>query len=183
MSEATLEELEAGLAKVLAAPSNNGILRLIVARTAVDERQVLDSGTLSVEQGLLGDNWLARGNRKTADGSAHPLKQITIINSRVCELIAGPVDNWAIAGDQLYVDFDIREENAPAGTKLRIGNATVEVTEAPHTGCAKFKARYGDDALRWVNSAHGKQLRLRGINARVVEEGLIQTGDTIFRLN
>ncbi len=177
-----MEELDAGLDWALAAPSDNGTLRLIVARTAVDEREVLESTALSLEKGLLGDNWLARGNRKTVDGSAHPQKQITIINARVCELIAGPIDNWAAAGDQLYADFDISEENAPAGTGLRFGSAIVEVTEAPHTGCAKFRARYGDDALRWVNSSQGKQLRLRGINARVVKEGIIQTSDRITKV-
>ena len=46
-------------------------------------------------------------------------------------------------------------------------------------GCAKFVTRYGDDAMRFVNSETGKQLRLRGFNARVVEAGVVRPGDVV----
>ena len=181
MTERTLTELEAGLERVLEAPTERGTLRLIVARTAIDERQILQRGTLTEEHGLEGDNWLTRGNKRTPDGSAHPLKQITIINARVLELIAGEPENWAAAGDQLYADFNVRETNTPAGTRLVVGNATLEVTDAPHLGCAKFKDRYGHDALRWVNSEAGVKLKLRGVNARVIKSGTIRIGDPISK--
>lgn len=182
MTHRTIEELEAGLAQIRNAPSENGTLRLIVARTAVDEREIVEQGELTLESGLAGDNWLARGDRHTEDGSADPLRQVTIMNSRVLDLIAGPTQEWPAAGDQLYADFDISETNAPAGTRLKIGNATLEVTTAPHMGCGKFKVRYGHDALRWVNSEAGVALKLRGINARVIHPGTIQTGDPIAKL-
>ncbi|MCY3849635.1 MAG: hypothetical protein OXF75_02390 [Acidimicrobiaceae bacterium] len=178
----TIEELAAGLARIRNAPAENGTLRLIVARTAVDEREILEQGELTLEGGLAGDNWLSRGDRHTEDGSADPLRQVTVMNSRVLELIAGPTGQWPAAGDQLYADFDISEANAPAGTRLRIGGATLEVTEAPHLGCGKFKLRYGHDALRWVNSETGRALKLRGVNARVVDPGTIRTGDSISKL-
>lgn len=181
MAHRSIEELEAGLAQVAAAPTDTGTLRLIVARTAVGEREVLDHGELSLERGLEGDNWLSRNSRNTSDGSADPRKQVTIMNSRVIELVAGPTDQWPAAGDQLYADFDISEANAPAGTRLRVGEAVVEVTDAPHTGCGKFKARYGHDALRWVNSEAGMKLKLRGINARVVHPGAVSVGDAVVK--
>ena len=181
MTHRTIEELEAGLAEIRNAPSEQGTLRLIVARTEVDERQVVEQGELTLQGGLESDNWLARGDRHTEHGSADPLRQITIMNSRVLDLIAGPAEQWPAAGDQLYADFDLSETNAPAGTRLKIGNATLEVTKAPHMGCWKFKVRYGHDALRWVNSETGMKLKLRGVNARVVHPGTIRTGDPITK--
>ena len=182
MNHRPIEELEAGLAQIAAAPSEAGTLRLIVARTAVDEREIVEQGELCMERGLVGDNWLSRPDRKTTDGSADPLRQVTIMNSRVLELIAGPIEQWPSAGDQLYADFDISETNAPAGTRLRVGEAVLEVTSAPHRGCAKFKARYGHDALRWVNSEAGMKLKLRGVNARVLHPGAVSTGDAITKV-
>ena len=182
MTHRTFEELEAGLTQIRDAPSEQGTLRLIVARTEVDERQIVEQGELTMAGGLEGDNWVARGDRHTEDGSADPLRQITIMNSRVLELIAGATEQWPAAGDQLYADFDISEANAPSGTHLKIGNATLEVTEAPHLGCHKFRARYGRDALHWVNSEGGMALKLRGINTRVIQPGTIQTGDQIKKL-
>ena len=182
MTHRTFEELEAGLAQIGDAPSEQGTLRLIVARTEVNERQIVEQGELTLEGGLEGDYWLARGNLHTEDGSADTLRQITIMNSRVLELIAGPTEQWPAAGDQLYADFDISEANAPSGTHLKIGNATLEVTEAPHLGCHKFRARYGRDALHWVNSGAGMALKLRGINTRVIHPGTIRTGDQIKKL-
>ena len=89
---------------------------------------------------------------------------------------------WALAGDQLYVDFDISEANVPAGTRLAIGSAVIEVTAQPHTGCAKFVQRFGVEAMKFVNSPRGRELHLRGINARVVVPGRIQSGDRIRKL-
>ena len=182
MTHRTFEELEAGLTQIRDAPGEQGTLRLIVARTEVDERQIVEQGELTTAGGLEGDNWLARGDRHTEDGSADPLRQITIMNSRVLELIAGATEQWPAAGDQRYADFDIREANAPSGSHLKIGNATLEVTEAPHLGCHKFRARYGRDALHWVNSETGMALKLRGINTRVIHPGTIRTGDPIKKL-
>jgi len=100
---------------------------------------------------------------------------------------AGPkvrvhVARWPIAGDQLYVDLDLSLDNLPAGTRLQIGDAVLEVTALPHTGCAKFSARFGSDAARWVNTPSGRELNLRGINARVVTPGQVRRGDAIRKL-
>ena len=140
---------------------------------------MLDAGELDLKTGLVGDTWSIRASKRTPDGSPHPDMQITVMNSRVAAVIAGEITRWGLAGDQLYVDFDISAENAPSGTRLAIGTAIIEVTDQPHTGCAKFLKRFGTNATKFVNSPRGLALRLRGINARVVVPGRIQKGDRI----
>ncbi len=179
----TTEELEAGLDEVRRAPGAEGTVELIVRRPAENEREVLEQGTLDLAEGLVGDMWIRRGSKRTPDGSAHPDMQLTLMSARVVDLVAaGNRDRWALAGDQLYVDFDISAENLPAGTRLAVGSAVIEVTPEPHTGCAKFHARFGGDAHRFVNTKQHRHLRLRGLNAKVVEPGTVATGDTIRKL-
>ncbi len=151
-------------------------------RPAVDERVVLDEGELNEDEGLAGDTWNVRGSRRTDDGSAHPDMQLNIINARLLRLIAQDPALMPLAGDQLVVDLDLSEANVPPWTKLAVGDAVIEVTDQPHTGCAKFSQRFGVEAHRFVNSELGKELHLRGINARVVEAGTIRRGDTIRKL-
>ena len=182
MTHRTTEELDAGLEHIRNAPSDDGELMLIVARPTEDERLVITEGDLDLEVGLVDDDWLTRGNAKTEDGHADPLAQLTIMNSRVLETIVGPIDGWAAAGDQIYVDFDLSRDNISPGTRLAIGNTVVEVTDKPHRGCAKFTRRFGLDAFRWVNSDLGMDLKLRGINAAVVEPVTIRTGDRIKKV-
>ena len=178
----TSAELEAGLDEIRRAPRDEGTLELIVRRPAVDEREVLDAGELSLEAGLVGDSWITRGSSRTPDGSAHPDMQLNIMNSRVTALVAQHKDRWQLAGDQLYLDMDLSEENLPAGTRFAIGAAVIEVSPQPHLGCNKFVSRFGLEAMQFVNSPLGKQLRLRGINARVVSAGVIGVGDVVRKI-
>jgi hypothetical protein len=176
------DALEAGFDEVLQSPASEGIVELIVRRPAVDEREMLEEGLLDVEEGLVGDAWRTRGSSSTEDGSAHPGRQLTLMNSRVITLLAGDRARWALAGDQLYVDLDLRPENLPPGARLEIGSAVIEVTDQLHTGCAKFTERFGSAAIRFVNSRGGRALRLRGMYARVVEPGTVRPGDSIRKL-
>ena len=173
------DELEAGLPSIQASPKDEGVIAMIVRRPDTDGREEVEVGELDVDRGLVGDNWRARGSGRTGDGSAHPDMQLTLMNSRTISLLAGSRDRWALAGDQFYVDLDLSRENLPAGTRLVIGSATVEVTDVPHTGCRKFMSRFGTEALKFVNSRRGRELCLRGINARVVMPGCVKTGDMI----
>jgi MOSC domain-containing protein YiiM len=104
------------------------------------------------------------------------------MNSRVIDLLAQSQERWSLAGDQLYVDLDLSVENLPAGTRLAVGAAVIEVTARPHTGCDLFMESFGRDAVKFVNSTTGNQLRLRGLNSKVVKPGAIRVGDAVKKL-
>ena len=174
--------LDEGLDRIRAAPADRGRLELVVRRPAPGQREVVDGAELDLVDGLVGDNWRMRGSRSTADGGAHPGRQITLMSARVAALIAGPIERWPLAGDQLYVDLDLSEESLPAGTRLAVGTAVLEMTDEPHRGCAKFVERFGADAGRFVNTGETRALRLRGANARVVVAGAVRVGDHVVRL-
>jgi MOSC domain len=175
----TTDQLESGLDHVRRSPAEEGTLELIVARPEVGERKLLDAAELDLVEGLVGDSWATRPSRETPDGSPHPDAQLNVMNARAAALVAGDPDRRALAGDQLYLDFDISDDNAPPGTQLEIGTAIIEITAKPHNGCAKFRARFGVDAVRFVNSPAGKHLKLRGVNAKVIQPGVIKVGDVV----
>ncbi len=177
----TTEELEAGLSSITQSPKDAGVVELIVRRPGVDEREEVPEANLDPDVGLVGDNWLARGNAKTSDGLAHPEMQLNLMNARAIALIAQSRARWKLAGDQFFVDFDLSKENLPPGTLLSIGTAVIEVTAEPHLGCKKFMDRFGRDAAIFVNSDKGKQLNLRGVNAKVITAGVVRVGDSICK--
>lgn len=170
-------ELEAGLDHIRAAPRGSGVVELIVRRPAVGDREVVDEATLDLEEGLVGDGWASRG--RSGGRPASTKAQITVVNARAVALVAGERERWPQAGDQLYVDLDLSGEHLPPGTRLGIGSAVIEVTDAPHTGCKKFAERFGLQAVEFFNSPEGRALNLRGINTRVVEAGMVRVGDAV----
>ena len=178
VSHLSREQLEIGLEKISQSPKDQGTLDMIVRRPKIGVRDIVENGVLNKDVGLEGDNWKTRG------GSERPAKletQITLTNSRAIQHIAQSKGRWALAGDQLYVDFDLGEENLPAETRLSIGSAVLEITEEPHNGCKKFVERFGMDAMLFVNSDIGKNMHLRGVNARVVQAGNITVGDIVSK--
>jgi hypothetical protein len=180
--ELATDELEAGLDDVRQAPRDQGRVELLVRRPAVDVRETRDELLLDLVEGVVGDTWRVRGDSRTADGSANPEVQVTVMNARVARLMSdGNDDRWKLAGDQIYADFDLSQENLPAGSRLQIGSAVLEISAHPHTGCAKFESRFGADAMRFVNSPTGRALRLRGVNCKVVIAGIVRVGDTITK--
>ena len=178
----SMSQLEAGLEHIRQAPKDNGTLKMIVRRPRDDERDAMDQGELNASEGLVGDNWKARGSNHTPDGSANPNAQLTVMNARCIALLAQSDEHWALAGDQLFVDFDLSDENIPPGTRLGIGSAIIEVSAQPHSGCKKFSARFGVEAMKFVNSPEGKRLHLRGINAKVIQAGTIRVGDIVNKV-
>lgn len=146
----------------------------------MDERKVLSEGLLDATHGLRGDSWEARAS--TSNDGAEPLRQITVMNSRVLASIAVDRHRWQLAGDQLIVDLDLSIDNLPPGTRLQVGEAVVEVTEPPHTGCSKFAGRFGAEALGWTNGPTGRQQRRRGVHVRVLESGVVRQADVIGKL-
>ena len=178
----SMAELEAGMEVIRQAPKDFGVIKMIVRRPQEDARETVQEAELSLIEGLVGDNWKLRGNRHIPDGSANPQTQITIMNARSAALVAQTEDRWPLAGDQLYVDLDLSDDNLPAGTRLAIGTAVLEISAVPHTGCKKFSARFGADAMKFVNTPEGKQLHLRGINTHIVHAGTIHVGDVVRKL-
>ena len=175
------DELTAALDDIRRSPVANGTVELIVRRPAENEREVLDEAELDLDLGLVGDRWKARGSSRTPDRSANLDAQLTLMNARAAHAIAGSSERRQLAGDQLFVDLDLSVENLPAGTRLAVGDAVIEVTPEPHTGCAKFSARFGTEALKFVNKSPGRELRLRGVNTRVVTPGTVRAGDAISK--
>ena len=180
----TAEEIRAFLPTLARAPRDVGILELIVRRPVPGQREELGEGRLDLAEGLVGDSWAQRPSARTADGGPHPDMQLNVMNAALVAFLAGDSGRRSLAGDQLYVDLDLSFENLPAGSRLALGDpavggAVIEVTDQPHTGCAKFVERFGAEAMRAVNGAEGRPLRLRGLNARVVVPGLVRPGDRV----
>ena len=183
MEHLDMAALEAGLETIRRAPRDAGTVELIVRRPVPEKREVVDEAELDPAAGLVGDCWLERGSRATADGSAHPEMQLTMMGARAAALIARSPERWPLAGDQLYVDLDLSAANLPPGTLLELGSAQIEITDQPHTGCGKFVRRFGLDAMKFVNTEVGRELNLRGIYARIVTGGTVRRGDAIRKID
>lgn len=179
----TAAELAAHLDQLRSAPATTGTLDLLVRRPANGEREILEEGLLDPAEGLKGDNWLSRMTSAAIAEGRHLDAQVNVMSARMVALLSDDPARQALAGDQLYVDLDISVANLPTGSRLAVGpDAVIEVTAKPHNGCRKFLDRFGRDATDFVNSAAGKELRLRGLNARVVQAGVVRPGDAVHRL-
>ncbi len=178
----TRAELQAGLPHILASPADDGTLEAIVVRPATGLRQEPQSCEISSAGGTHGDHWAKGCWLSTDDGEPHPDVQICIMNARCIAHIAGSRDRWALAGDNLFIDMDIRPENLPPGQRLRIGTAVIEITTVKHAGCASFAEHYGLSAVVFVNARKGSALRLSGVYARVVEDGRVTVGDRVVKV-
>ncbi len=176
-------DFDAWLGEIRRSPSDHGTLAMVVRRPAVGEREVLGSGELDLVVGLVGDNWSTRGSPARADGSSDPDAQLNLMNSRCAELVAGGTERMPLAGDQLFVDLDLTYQNVPPGTRLAIGEAVIEITPKPHTGCAHFTRRFGLATHRWINGPFGRSINLRGVCAKVVVPGTVRPGDVVRKLS
>lgn len=178
----TKDELEAGLPAILDSPKDRGRLEAIVVRPQSGERLDLSHVAISLAHGTHGDHWAKGCWKTTEDGKPHPDVQICIMNARAIALIAGDRSRWPLAGDNLYIDMDLAPENLRPGQRLAIGTAVIEITDTPHNGCDSFVRRFGRDATVFVNDRRGKQHRLRGIYARVVQDGHVTVGDVVRKV-
>jgi hypothetical protein len=183
VNHVALAILEEGLEGVRRSPSGHGLIELIVRRPAIGERELLAEATFDETVGMIGDCWPWKPSHHTKDRSPHPDAQVTLMNARVASLVAGDPERRALACDQLYVDLDLSRRNLPPGTRLRAGAAVIQITSLPHRGCGKFRKRFGVEATKFINSPIGRELNLRGLNARVLEGGTVRVGDLIEKLD
>lgn len=179
----TIEEIESRLENIKQSPKDAGVIVLLVCRPATDERQIITKAKLELQNGLEGDNWKTRGSKSTPDKSADPEAQITLMNSRVIDLLTEHQNDWQLAGDQIFVDFDLSLDHLPPHSKIQVGSAILEISAKPHTGCKKFSDRFGIQALEFISTPQGKSLRMRGVNARVIQAGEIHVGDVVRKVS
>ncbi len=166
-----LDEIEAGWDRLPSPPTDTGRVALIVARRADGVRETPERARLSPEEGVPGDRWARRTSHR-------PDMQLAVMRRDVAELLANgqPITH---AGDNLFVDLDLSGRNLPAGTRLRVGQALVEVSAEPHDGCRKFMGRFGQAALRFISDRTRRACHLRGIYWTVTEPGDVAVGDPI----
>jgi len=181
MKHVPLTEIESRLDWVLAAPSSAGRVEALAVRPAVDQRESLNQVMFSPEKGVAGDNWLASCWKKLLSGEPNPDVQVAIMNARMIEVLTKDKTLWSLAGDQLFVDFDLSVNNLVVGDRLQVGVAVLEITAEPHRGCSKFKNRFGQDALTFVNSPQGDAHRLRGVYAKIITVGEVCVGDSVSK--
>ena len=170
------DQIDAKINQLAESPKDRGVLEYIVLRLPEERRETPQEAAVHPESGLHGDRW---GQARSPNLGA----QISMMNSRFLRVIAGGEERMPLSGDNLLVDLDLSDENLPSGTRLKIGTAVFEVTDIPHTGCAKFQRRYGVDALEVVNSETYKARRLRGLFTRAIQPGKIRVGDSICKVD
>ena len=159
------------------------MIKLIVRRPQTETREVLDEGRLDPAHGLVGDNWQARGSNSTPDKSANPEMQLNLMNARVIELLSPDQACWALAGDQLFVDFDLSESNVPPGTHLALVPRLSKSPLHPTLAARSFPPAMGSMRCSLSpDSPTGRDLHLRGINAKVVQPGVIRVGDLVSKI-
>ena len=164
------------------APRDIGTLKTLIRRPAIGQREVLGVGQLDLVEGLVGDSWATRVNRHAPDGAPDPDMQLNLMHHGLVQFLAQDPARDELAGDQMYIDLDLSHDNLPAWSELHIGGpdgAVIVVTDQPHNGCGKFIARFGKDALAFVNGPEGKPRRLRGLCAKVVRPGPVRPGDEV----
>ena len=170
------DELEDLWRQTAVAPRGAGEVRLIVVRAGGGSHATPAEVVVTVAEGVSGDRWVTGTIRRQSC-------QVTLMSVAVAELVTAGATPLHEPGDNFLVDLDLSETGLPAGSRIRLGSALLEVTDTPHLGCRKFQARFGAEALRWVNAREHRARRLRGVNCRVVEGGVVRIGDPALLLD
>ena len=168
----SFEELQQLWDESPALPRNQGAVQLITVRRGRGDHRCPDRIAVSRAGGVEGDRW-------ALDADRDPACQVTLMTTRAAELVAAGEQPLDAVGDNFLVDLDLSEEALPSGARLRLGSALLEVTAEPHLGCKTFRERFGAGALRWVNWEANRSRRLRGVNCRVIEDGVVAVGDLV----
>lgn len=175
----TLDVCMAAMPDILAAPKDNAPIRSLCLRPGIGQRQFVDSLTMTVSEGIPGDRWLTNPWRKLADGSPDPEIQVSILPTRVCDLVWREGDRAPHPGDPIVADMDMGVDNLPPGSLIQAGSAVLEVSAIFNTACVKWRNRYGLESFRWINMDDHPRHRLRGILCAVREGGTVTRTDPL----
>lgn len=177
-----LAELQAALPEVMAAPKDHGIIHSLCLRPEPNQRQMVGQITLTVDQGIPGERWLTAPWLTLADGTPDPRIQVSVLSTRVMDLVWRNRQTSPHPGDPIVADMDLSQANLPVGSRLQVGTAVIEVSDAFNDGCVKWKTRYGTAAKDWITLPDNRALRIRGILCRVVQNGVLRLSDRLIKL-
>lgn len=178
----TAQALADALPHILAAPKDAGAITSLCLRPGYGERHFPDRIRMTRAHGIPGERWLTAPWVKLADGSPDPRIQVSILPSRVCDLVWRDRIGTPHPGDPIVADLNMTEANLPVGCLLQAGTAVLRVSDLFNNGCVKWRLRYGDAAKDWITAPGHPALRLRGVLCSVVEDGEVTLADRVIRL-
>ncbi|WP_211341121.1 hypothetical protein [Paracoccus methylarcula] len=174
-----LRDLMAAMPHICSAPRDDAPIRYLCQRPDFGQRVFVDRLHLTVDQGIPGERWLRHPWLRLPDGRPDPAIQVSILPSRVCDLVWQPGDAAPHPGDPIVADLDTSLDNLPPGSLIEAGSAVLQVSAVFNTACVKWRSRYGEDAYRWINMEDHPRLRLRGILCAVVRDGVVTMADRL----
>lgn len=183
MSHATAEQLNAALPHIRAAPRDDAPIEMLCFRPARNQRRMVPDLTLTADRGIPGERWLKAPWLTLPDGRPDPRIQVSILPKRVMDAVWLDRAGTVHPGDPIVADIETSYDSLPVGTRLRAGNAVLEVSDAFNDGCVKWKVRYGAAAKDWLVTPENRPLRLRGLLCRIVQDGMVRLGDRLQRVD
>ena len=182
VNHVSFAECEQALDHINRAPLDEAEIDCLCARPDFGTRAFPDKLILTVDHGILGERWTHSPWLTLPNGDPDPRIQVSILSKRVMDLCWRDRERVIHPGDPFVVDMNLGEANMPVGTRLAIGTAIVEVSDKFNTACVKWRDRYGQDSLHWMNLARNRPYRLRGILCRIVQDGEVKLGDRLAKL-
>lgn len=182
MTQVTLDQLNAALGHVMAAPKDGAAIEMLCHRPGYGQRAFVDELAVTRAEGIPGERWSTAPWLRDAQGNPHPGIQICIVPKRVLDLVWIDRENTPHPGDTFVADMDMSLANLPTGTILKAGTAELKVSDVFNDACVKWKVRYGKDAKDWITAPGHPELRLRGILCAVHRDGVIRNGDRLQKL-
>lgn len=173
----SFSELDDGRSRLPPSPRDRGRVEQVCVRPALDERFFPEELHLCPRRGAIGDRWEHRTWMYLPDGRPDPRVQLAIAHAPTIAWVHALSGNAHHPGDTLLVDLDLHANNLPAGSRLRVGTAVIEISDVENDGCAKFAARHGSEIRAWMAAPENRTRRLRGVFARVLQEGVVRAGD------
>lgn len=178
------QELDSKMAWIQQAPKDSASIKQLCLRPKSGERLFTERLELCPERGVVGDRWLHHTWIYLLDGSPDPRLQVSLLPTRIWELACKPFEDQGVLhpGDTFIADLDCSEKNLPTGQRLQVGSAVIEVSDIFNTACSKWRDRYGNKSIQWINRPHNRPLRLRGILCSIVTGGTVSLSDRIEKL-